>query len=576
MLKKILIPLMLLLLIAPTALAANDLYTNDLYTVLGKSPPIETKGEHIFEVGSQVNYYIDKIVSTGKQTRTTQVIFKLGNSTQHNIFLPIGGTVIIKKKIKFDSIFFNVNGENWSQPRQIKIILGDPPPKTQYSIFDVKHDSVTVKLEKNIDAQKYVVYLDDKVVTTLINQDTYKISNLKANTDYKINVVAVIDDIKGLDNIKSVTTKDPPPPPKLQQDHVKAQNITDSSAELYVAALIPNYDHIYIYDSSDKLIHQQPITGMVAYRHPLKGLQQDKSYKYFVQVKHGNVLSDKLPITFTTKKTETEVGNLQGRPDGETVLLSWINPTYEDFTYVKIYRKREDEPAPKAKLFGFGMMTASAAPGYNPMFKFNGNKWQDLTVEAATTYDYKVTTISSDGEETLGKTVKVKTPKPQITGSEITGGDDKKNVDGTPVLDPEGKPVKNDYIVKWTTPKKGQIKVMVGGKEYKTVEAATGQLTIPYKDMVYNGLDNPDVQLIPIADNGTTGSTALPPPKGGGTIGNIVGQGPSADVNPTNLIKLSMQLLGKVALFVLLGLAFYIAGLLIRTLYRSYQNNKVV
>lgn len=565
-LKKILIPLMLLLLISPQAQATDEL---DLYTVLGKSPVEKViTAKYEFLVGSQVNYHIKKIVSTGPQIHDMKLDFILDGKIQYTAQLPKGGTVVVNKTITFDSINYNVNGNNWNNPRQAKIILGDPPPKTQYSIFDVKHDSVTVKIDGDLIAPKYLVYLDDKVVTTLINQDTYKISNLKANTDYKINVVAVIDDIKGLDNIKSVTTKDPPPPPKLQQEHVRAQNITDKSAELYVAALIPNYDHIYIYDKDDKLIHQQPITGMVAYRHQLKDLQQDRSYKYFVQVKHGSVLSDKLQIAFKTPRTETEVGNLQGRNEGESVVLSWINPDYDDFKWVKIYRKKEDEPAPKAKFFGFGMMTASAAAGYNPMFKFDGQNWQDLTVEAATTYEYKVTTLDvNESNETDGKTVKVKTLPPKIGGSELTGGEDKKNPDGTPELDGDGNPIKEDFIIKWSTPTKGKVKVMVGGQEYTTVPASQQQVTIPYSDMQYDGLGNPQVQLIPIADNGTTGQTAQPPPPSGGTIGNVVGSGASAAVNANNLLQISLGLLAKVALFILLGMAFMLVPKLIRIIY---------
>lgn len=564
MLKKILIPLIMLLLISPQAQATDEL---DLYTVLGKSPAIESTKSYTFNIGSQVDVFVEKIVSTDKMP-VTDVIFKLEGQTQQKRTL-WGAPYNVKQKIKFDSIEYAVSGSGSAiiKPRAIKIILGGPP-KTQYSIFDVKHDSVTVKIDGDLIAPKYLVYLDDKVVTTLINQDTYKISNLKANTDYKINVVAVIDDVNGLDNIKSVTTKDPPPPPKLQQDHVRAQNITDKSAELYVAALIPNYDHIYIYDKDDKLIHQQPVTGMVAYRHQLKDLQQDRSYKYFVQVKHGSVLSDKLQITFKTKKTETEVGNLQGRNEGESVVLSWINPTYTDFKWVKIYRKKEDEPAPKAKFFGFGMMTASAAAGYNPMFKFDGQNWQDLTVEAATTYEYKVTTLDvNESNETDGKTVKVKTLPPKIGGSELTGGEDKKNPDGTPELDADGNPIKEDFVIKWSTPTKGKVKVMVGGKEYTTVSASQQQVTIPYNSMKYDGLGNPQVQLIPIADNGTTGQTAQPPPPSGGTIGNVVGSGASAAVNANNLLQISLGLLAKVALFILLGMAFMLVPKLIRIIY---------
>lgn len=555
MLKKILIPLILLLLIAPKALAAEKSYS---WYVPGDNHVVDLEGyvETITCEVSEKKMYYRTTVDFGEGIK-----FSFKDKTVY----------VVKRQVKLTTAKTTIDRSSGWTRVSCYINYEKSLKAIDYTVVSTTHNTVDIKIDKSTaeGAKQYIIFVDGKEHQRLTSiNDVHTIKNLQPQKTYNINVVYNDGESQSADNIQTATTKDPPPPPKLQQDHVRAQNITDKSAELYVAALIPNYDHIYIYDKDDKLIHQQPITGMVAYRHQLKDLQQDTSYKYFVQVKHGSVLSDKLQIAFKTPRTETEVGNLQGRNEGESVVLSWINPTYNDFKWVKIYRKKEEEPAPKAKFFGFGMMTASAAAGYNPMFKFDGQNWQDLTVEAATTYEYKVTTMdATESNETDGKTVKVKTLPPKIGGSELAGGEDKKNADGTPELDAEGNPIKEDFVIKWSTPTKGKVKVMVGGQEYTTVQASQQQVTIPYSDMQYDGLGNPQVQLIPIADNGTTGQTAQPPPPSGGTIGNVVGSGASAAVNANNLLQISLGLLAKVALFILLGMAFMLVPKLIRIIY---------
>lgn len=558
MLKKILIPLMLLLLIAPQASAAKK-------TISGY---LDKKGIVEKDLDMQ-GYYVEKIDI--KKGRGIGYVVTFSDGKKYFSDSSTGESLkYINQKVTWTSVRFGNTDIYLNTYYHIDIYYAKLLDALSWQVLDSTHNTVDIKIDKSTaeGAKQYIIFVDGKEHQRLTSiNDVHTIKNLQPQKTYNINVVYNDGESQSDDNIQTANTKDPPPPPKLQQDHVRAQNITDKSAELYVAALIPNYDHIYIYDKDDKLIHQQPIAGMVAYRHQLKDLQQDTSYKYFVQVKHGSVLSDKLQIAFKTPITETEVANLQGRNEGESVVLSWINPTYNDFKWVKIYRKKEDEPAPKAKFFGFGMMTASAAAGYNPMFKFDGQNWQDLTVEAATTYEYKVTTLDAKSNETDGKTVKVKTLPPKIGGSELTGGEDKKKPDGTPELDADGNPIKEDFVIKWSTPTKGKVKVMVGGQEYTTVQASQQQVTIPYNEMKYDGLGNPQVQLIPIADNGTTGQTAQPPPPSGGTIGNVVGSGASAAVNANNLLQISLGLLAKVALFILLGMAFMLVPKLVRIIY---------
>lgn len=561
MLKKILIPLILLCVLLPITVYADS---------KNISKTLSNKETYRYHVGLANGVYTVKSITCSSATGDGYTM-KFSDGT--NIYVSRSTySRTFNKPVDwaYVDLINNSNSSNYVNCRIDYERTPKPLPPLDYKVDEVDYNKVKIKVVKpSTKVNTYVIYINDREHQRISNiNDIHTISNLKGNTSYKINIIYINDaGTISEPSVINIITDNPPPPPKLQLDHVKAQNITDSSAELYVAALIPNYDHIYIYDKDDNLIHQQPIAGMVAYRHQLKDLQQDTSYKYFVQVKHGSVLSDKLQIAFKTPRTETEVGNLQGRNEGESVVLSWINPTYNDFKWVKIYRKKEEEPAPKAKFLGFGMMTASAAAGYNPMFKFDGQNWQDLTVEAATTYEYKVTTLDAESNETDGKTVKVKTLPPKIGGSELTGGEDKKNPDGTPELDADGNPIKEDFVIKWSTPTKGKVKVMVGGQEYTTVQASQQQVTIPYSDMQYDGLGNPQVQLIPIADNGTTGQTAQPPPPSGGTIGNVVGSGASAAVNANNLLQISLGLLAKVALFILLGMAFMLVPKLIRIIY---------
>ncbi len=78
------------------------------------------------------------------------------------------------------------------------------------------------------------------------------------------------------------------------------------------------------------------------------------------------------------------VGNLTAKGDDMLVDLTWENPTDKDFAYVSIFRN--------------GVLIAD---------KITENKYTDLQVINDTSYDYRVVSVDTSGNKSIGRTVTV-------------------------------------------------------------------------------------------------------------------------------------------------------------------------
>jgi len=205
----------------------------------------------------------------------------------------------------------------------------------------------------------------------------------------------------------------------------------------------------------------------------------------------------------TTVKTKIpvvgDVTDLKSDAKYDRVNLSWTNPNSEFFSHVKIYRKVEQKSF-WDQLFGAtAVSAATTSDGYTPMFETNGTYWTDLTVTPDTTYSYKVTSVNIEGNESQGVTIETTTsaePVPTMAGVATT-----QNENG-------------DYVVTWTSPSKGTVKVLIDGQEYTVVDAATQQVIIPKKDMKLNFFGGYDAKLVPIGEFGTEGEAVQVPTVG--------------------------------------------------------------
>jgi hypothetical protein len=247
----------------------------------------------------------------------------------------------------------------------------------------------------------------------------------------------------------------------------------------------------------------------------------------------GNESERSPSVSVTLIPPPEEVTDLEADTEYDRVKLSWTRPESEFFSHVNIYRKVVEDESFFDRLFGVTAVSAeTTSDGYTPMFETNGTYWTDLTVEPETTYSYRVTSENIEGRESDGVTIEATTPSEPIP-----------TMEGVEVEQDEH----GDYVFSWTSPTTGQIRVLVGGTEYQTVDASLGQITIPANDMRLNAFGEPDVELVPIGRFGTVGDSV--------DVGD-----PSFDLpfNATDLLETGMGLLFVIGPFLLLALSFLV------------------
>lgn len=271
-------------------------------------------------------------------------------------------------------------------------------------------------------------------------------------------------------------------------------------------------------------------------------LEPDTEYTFIIQsVDTSTNVSDGAIINVRTNPTPIppppEVSGLYSQSHFDRVNLNWDNPDHPSFDHVKIYRDdliAQDSNMIKEYFIGKSV----SASGYKPMFETNGTYWSDLTVSSDTDYEYLLTTVSGTGNESGGVAIMVTTPPeplPEMGGEEIT------------------KDVNGDFKVNWTSPTTGKVKILVDGKEYKTVDASLKEYVIPAADMAYDLLGKPKVQLVAISDSGKEGTPTKPPVNSGGG-GGTVGVTLPESFNVNSFLKTVMSLIALVGPFILLAI----------------------
>lgn len=251
-------------------------------------------------------------------------------------------------------------------------------------------------------------------------------------------------------------------------------------------------------------------------------------------------------VKVKTKESQVEVRNLKALVvTHERVNLVWERPIYDDFEKVVIYRKTLGETS-----YFKNFMNVAYADGYTPLFETNGTTFNDLTVKEKTKYEYLLTSKDVNGNESKGVTIQVTTK--EEPAPEMGGVDSGENDNG-------------DYIYKWTSPTKGQVKILVGGVEYATVPASNKQIVIPKADMKYTLLGNPDVRLVAISESGKEGRPVNP---------NIPFSGTQIPLKVDDLLTTSMSLIWILAPFILLVLAIIYAKKIIQVIRKSVETRR--
>lgn len=342
------------------------------------------------------------------------------------------------------------------------------------------------------------------------------------------------------------------------EDQIKPKDIKNINIDDVTSSSISlsfDYDKQDDFSHVELSIEEIGIFTTTGNNFTFENLKPDTEYKIYATVVNSlGIKSNPMIITVKTLEPpppEFEIKNLKAEPAFNRVDLSWSNPDYEGFHHVRIYRKDNVSTRNPFMQLLFGLVVYADDDDFKPIFETNGTYFNDLIVEPDSSYEYKLTTNSEDGMfESQGVTIKVTTPPeppPEMGGVDF------------------GENEKGDYVYKWTSPTTGKVKILVGGKEYATVPASDGQITIPKDDMKYTIMGNPDVRLIPISESGKEGKPLNP---------NLPFSGVDLPFGAKDLLTSSMSLLWLLAPFILLVLALVYAKKIIAVIRKAANNNK--
>lgn len=369
------------------------------------------------------------------------------------------------------------------------------------------------------------------------------LNSLKPNTKYSAIVRSHYDDGKYVDvTIEFTTLADTTPPSDVT--NLKA-DVTAKDVKLsYTLPADTDYSHVQIYRDGTLIADNHKST---TYTDKNTAYSTSYTYKVVSVDSAGNKSSGVSISKKTAAESPPEIEALKATATSNSVALSWQNTKRDGFDGVTIYRKQKTIAANVRALF-------SASDGYTPIFTTNGTEFTDLTVEPDTKYTYKVTTTIA-GVESAGVTVDVKTKPVTVEGGAVDKDDN------------------GDYVLTWTAPTTGKLKVLIDGTQYKIVAAADKKVVIPASVMVYDFWGNPKVTLVPVNDAGEDVGTPAPP-KPGPDVGSGLLPSPEelkSVIDVTGLVQTGMSLIALIGGFVLLRLAFLFVPKLIKMIRRSWR-----
>lgn len=419
----------------------------------------------------------------------------------------------------------------------LKIMVGNPISKPIFVVDNITYNSIRVSID-NAQIGDYTVSADGKTygIGYVSDNLSYTVKNLPPNK--KLTVCLSIKNEYGTNQYCQDVNTLVIPTPDFSNHHIFVSNITNNSAVINIKSVEPQYTDLYITKDKD-VIYETKVQDTADIKYKVTGLLANKTYTYHVYVKHlSGVMSDKIPVTFTTSNHMYEVDNAKASLQDDAVRLDWDMPSMPNLKAVNIYKKSLTDNK------GFSLFAvAHADDTHKLIFTTNGDFWIDHTVVQNSKYQYKISTVDTDNKVSNGVLLDIKTPELTIKDPVIDGNKDNKD----------------DFVISWSSPTKGKIKVLVGGKLYKEVDAAVGSITIPYKDMSFNIMGDPDVKLVPVDIDGTEGKTDKPK-----DVDEI-----TLDIKATDILSIGAGLFWLISAFVLIPLAFLIVPKIINLVRQS-------
>lgn len=400
----------------------------------------------------------------------------------------------------------------------------------------------------NTDFVSSKVYRDGVLKATVTNPTaTYTDNSLNGGTYYNYKVTAVYSDGMETSGISKTVMTD--------KTHDEITNLNVDSKTFDTADLtwgIPNSPYLVgfkVYrnnsliktlDKTDSTFKDTDLTEDSTYTYKVTALYDDGAETNGLS---KNIATPLDPVVKTVSKaTAVAVSYKQ-------VNLSWNLPSQTGFHHVNIYRdKKAKEQGFFESLFGTIVSAASTE-----IFETNGTYFNDLTVQPDSSYEYTLTTETTDGRLSDGVTVTADTPKePTPVYKE----------DGTYTVSTNG-----DYVFKWTEPTSGTVKLYIDGKEYKTVSSSLKQIIIPKSDMKTNVWGDPSISAVPIAEFGTEGKEVA---LGGSTLLKNL----TMPFQSTDLLTTAIGIIGLLAPILLLSLSIIYFKPLKRAIQKAIQNRR--
>lgn len=410
-----------------------------------------------------------------------------------------------------------------------KTLADDTPPEdvTSFSTVITNKKDVNISFVKSTatDVSHYEIYRDDTLLVDKHKTTSYKDTTTAYNTSYTYKVVAV--DTSGNKSVGVSKTV------KTQDDAVT--NVSNLSAAIDGKKAV-KLSYTFATDTSYVQIYRDNKLLVDNYK--------DKSYTDTTTAYNTSYTYKILAVDASGKKSSGVSKTIKTPPDiprdatsisytatSNSVTLKWTNTKIDGFEHVTIYRKADNLVANVRAVFASG-------DGYTKVSQTQNATFTDSTVEPDTKYKYLLTT-TIDGSESAGTTVDVKTKKVTVENN---------NLD---------KDANGDYVLTWTAPTTGKLKVVIGGEQYKIVAAADKKVVIPADAMAYDFWGNPDIRLVPINDIGEEIGTPSVPKPGVGVESGLLPP-PDAFVSSldvASLMSVVMSLIALVGGFLLLRLA---------------------
>lgn len=322
-----------------------------------------------------------------------------GNITSHDDTNLTAGATYIYRITTVDALGNESDGVSFQITTQL-VLDTTPPANVGNVTASSTPNSITLRYTKpnDVDFKHLKIYRNDVLIATNLLGEEYTSSGLSPNTSYTFRITSV--DFTGNESVGAIinyTTQVDNTPPKDVTD--LTSSVTDSSVTLtWKKPTDSDFSHIKVYRGV-----QTVGTGITGTTFTENSLVASTGYNYIIVTVdiNGNE-SRGMSIIATTSSDVTspdDVTSVTETHSDHSATLNWNNPSQSDFAYVNIYRNN---------LYQTSVTNATT---------WTDNSW----LADETTYTYKITSVDTLGNESLGVSINVRTDKDTTPPGEVTG-----------------------------------------------------------------------------------------------------------------------------------------------------------